>query len=194
MLRYSPCMILFWVIRDNKATCPSFNTVKQKHIPNRPSVVLRELCPYYRASQKTWYRPWFVHSWLFSTRKFKIQIHIFNEYFFSSNIYFLFHQNWLCTFEDMTFFPKIRGIAFFPRMTILRIKSNSRFKVVLHFIYSLFFVKCLHALFANQVLFSINPITKLKQKPPLNRWSWKYLVLIFILDENQKRQSTLYIS
>ena len=44
------------------------------------------VCQYTTAH--TWYRPWFVHSWPFSIRKFKILINILKEYSFSSNIHF----------------------------------------------------------------------------------------------------------
>ncbi len=93
----------------------------------------------YRASQKTWYRTWFVQSWLFSIRKFEIQINILKEYSFRSNIYVLCIIKIDCVhLKIQPFFPKIRGILFFffSRMTI-RIISNSRFRAVSYF--TLFF-------------------------------------------------------
>ena len=112
----------------------------------------------YRASQKTWYRPWFVHSLLFSIRKFKIQINILKENSFSSNIYFVSSKLIVYFWIYDLFSKNPWNSFFFPRMTILRIKSNSRLRVVV--LNSLFLLECVHALFANQALFPINPTTK----------------------------------
>ena len=68
----------------------------------------------YRASLKTWHRPWFVHSWLFSIRKFKIQINILNEYSFRSNILFV-SSKMIVYFWRYDFFPKNPCNSFFPR-------------------------------------------------------------------------------
>ena len=67
-------------------------------------------------------------------RNFKIQINnknILKEHSFSSNILFLIKINRVLL-KIRPFFQKIRGIPFFPRMTILRDVSNSHFRVVLH--------------------------------------------------------------
>ncbi len=112
----------------------------------------------YRASQKTRYRPWFVHSLLFSIRKFKIQINILKENSFSSNIYFVSSKLIVYFWIYDLFSKNPWNSFFFPRMTILRIKSNSRLRVVV--LNSLFLLECVHALFENQALFPINPTTK----------------------------------
>ncbi len=118
--------------------------------------------PIYRASQKTWYRPWFVHSWLFSIRYFIIKINILNEHSFSSNVPFV-STKLIVSFRRYDLFSKNPWNSIFSKKWQF---YASRYRVVvLHF---LFFLECLHELFANRVLFPINPITISKQKV-LNR-------------------------